>query len=260
MSLTPELLALFDHYERIEITFPGTLKETPPGLVRITRPPPGMSFIQYSQLDDASAGAAIAGEIAHFRQLGQPFNWKHYSHDQPADLGQRLQAAGLEADEPDTVMLYDLAAGLPIAPLLPANVRLLSVRQPDAQALAHVAAVLESVWGGSFAWVHTRLGGHLAIPGYLSIYLAYLDERPASAAWMYLPAGSPFASLWAGSTIPTARRLGLYRALLAARAAEAQAHGRRYLVVDAGPQSAPILAANGFTPLTTSRDYTWRPG
>ena len=55
------------------------------------------------------------------------------------------------------------------------------------------------------------------------------------------------------------RGRGIYRALVARRAAIAQERGIRYLQVDASDDSRPILERLGFTPLTTSTPYIWRP-
>ena len=51
---------------------------------------------------------------------------------------------------------------------------------------------------------------------------------------------------------------GLYTAVLTARVQEAIRCGRRYLVVDAGSQSRPVVARHGFVHLTGIHacDYT----
>ncbi|MFA5836820.1 MAG: hypothetical protein WC837_07690 [Bellilinea sp.] len=68
--------------------------------------------------------------------------------------------------------------------------------------MADVVTALQQVWGGDFAWIHARHGVHLAVPDYLSIYVAYVADAPACAGWTYYPPGSQFASLWGSSTIP----------------------------------------------------------
>ena len=77
-----------------------------------------------------------------------------------------------------------------------------------------------------------------------TIYLAYVDGRPVargSAAF-----GERGATLFGGSTLPEARGLGAYRALVAARWEDAVARGTPVLVTQAGPMSRPILARLGF--------------
>jgi hypothetical protein len=125
--------------------------------------------------------------------------------------------------------------------------------------LKDIIRVLEAVWGGDFSWVSERLGAHLEIPGYLSAFAAYLQDRPVSVAWVYFPPGSQFASLWGGSTLVEQRGKGLYSALLARRVQEAIQRGRRYAFIEAGPESQPIVARRGFTQLTAEQDYEWKP-
>ena len=118
---------------------------------------------------------------------------------------------------------------------------------------------MEQVWGGRFAWIQPRLGAHLAIPGYLSVYATYEQDEPVCAGWTYYPPGSPFASLFGGSTVSAYRRRGHYTALLAARVQEAVRRGRRYMLIYAGLESRPVVEKNGFRLLTYSCSYEWKP-
>jgi len=51
-------------------------------------------------------------------------------------------------------------------------------------------------------------------PESVVIYIAYCDDVPVSTAWVRFHAGSQFASLWGGSTLPDYRGRGLYTDLL----------------------------------------------
>ncbi len=251
-----EILALFDRDERREIEFPGMTREVFPNLVRFTRPAPGMSFVLYSNLDEGTADDVITEQIGYFTGRGLPFTWKVYAHDRPADLGQRLAGHGFEVDETDAVMV--LAVGdAPETLLRPpaADVR----RLTDPAQLADVVAVLEPVWQTDFTWVHERLGSHMGIPDYLSVYVAYVDGKPASTGWTYFNQGH-FAGLWGGSTLAEYRGRGLYTAVLAARVQEARRREVGYLTIDAGPMSRPIVARHGFEVISFAADYIWRQG
>jgi hypothetical protein len=251
------LLDLFDREQRIEIEYPGMSKDVLPGqVVRFVRPAPGMSFVLYSRLDETNADAAIETEIEYFRGVGQNFEWKTYAHDTPPDLGERLLAHGFERFETDTVMVLDLrdADGSLLAPI-PGDVRRVERRED----LGAVKDVLAQVWGANFDWVDDRLGGHLEIPGFLNVYVAWTEGKAACAGWIYFHPHSQFASLWAGSTVKEYRRRGLYTAVLAARAQEALKRGYRYLVIDAGPESRPIVERHGFRPLIETTSYEWKP-
>jgi GNAT superfamily N-acetyltransferase len=256
------LLALFDQYQRFAITYPGMQRqelaggEPPiPTLVRFLRPAPGMSFVLYSRLDEQTADRVIQEQVAFFTTHDLRLEWKVYGHDTPSDLGPRLKRFGFTPEEPETVMLLDLQdAPASLFEPLKADLR----RITDRQGLAPVIQVLEAVWGGDFRWVNERLGSHLEIPGYLSLYVAEAQGQPACAGWTYFHENNPFASLWGGSTVEAFRKRGLYSALLAARAQEAQERGVRYLTVDASPMSQPILAKHGFQALTTAQSFEWK--
>ena len=79
-----------------------------------------------------------------------------------------------------------------------------------------------------------------------------------SAGWIYYPPESQFARLWGGSTLEGNRSRGLYTALLAARAQEAQRRGVGYLTVDASPMSQPILEHFGFVKIADSYPCKWK--
>ncbi|MCW8219460.1 GNAT family N-acetyltransferase, partial [Streptomyces griseolus] len=67
-----------------------------------------------------------------------------------------------------------------------------------------------------------------------------------------------FAGLWGGGTVEHWRGRGVYRALVAHRAALAAERGYRHLQVDATDRSAPILRRLGFSALSTVTPYVYR--
>src|SRR5215469_16028624 len=81
---------------------------------------PGWSGIAWSDLDDETADEAIADQVRFFRGRGERFEWKLYSYDQPADLGQRLHAAGFVRGDEESLMIAEVAelAGLASGPEL----------------------------------------------------------------------------------------------------------------------------------------------
>ena len=242
----PTILAKFTRQMRRDITYPDMQKVVLPRVVRFIRSAPGMSTVLYSDLNEANADAEIEDQIAFFTANQLPFSWKMYAYDSQPDLLSRLQANDFTPDPPDALMALDLAE-VPADLLKPSA---MDVRRIDRDQLADVVTVLQQVWGGDFAWIPARHGAHLAVPDYLSIYVAYVADTPACAGWTYYPLGSQFASLWGGSTIPTMRNRGLYTAILSARVQEAIRRGRRYLVIDAGSQSRPIVERHDFVHLT----------
>jgi len=170
-------------------------------------------------------------------------------------LKDELSAHGFAHDEnPADVMVLDVnSASVELLQPVKADIR----RVTNLDGLKDVIYVLDKVWGGHNTWVNDRLGGHLEVPGYLSVYVAYIADQPASIAWTYFPRGQ-FATLFAGSTIPEYRKQGLYTSLLATRVQEIRARGYPYAVVETGAMSRPIVARHGFQHLTTVHDYEWK--
>lgn len=250
------LLQRFDQEMRRELIIPDMRKDVFPWGVRFIRPAPGLSYITYYQGGEDRLEATIQEQIRYFQEHEQRFSWKVYEHDQPHSLSERLIANGFEPDEPGTVMVLDLND-------IPAE--LLTEPQADLRpiqtraGLSDVILVLEAVWGGSFAWVSERMGNHFEIPGYLSVWAAYVAAEPVSIGWTYYPPGSQFASLWGGSTLEEQRGRGFYRAILARRVQEAIQRGRAALFVEAGPLSQPIVERCGFRKLTVAQDFERKP-
>jgi GNAT superfamily N-acetyltransferase len=251
---TSQILELYTRQERIEIEFPGMRKDNLPHLIRHVRPAPATSLIGYSELDENNADAAIDEQIEYFRALQLNFSWKVFKSDQPADLKDRLLARGFVTYEEEAVMVLELDEA-PASLLAQQNVDLRPITRR--QNLVDVIAVMKQVWGGDYHWVYDRLGGHLEIPNYLNVFVAYVDGRPASTGWVYFTRGGEFASLWGGSTIAEYRGHGLYTALLARRVQAARQQGKRFITIDAGPMSQPIVEKYGFRLLTHAQDFDW---
>jgi GNAT superfamily N-acetyltransferase len=130
----------------------------------------------------------------------------------------------------------------------------------DPDRLEDLATVEERVWGEPHAAFAAALGEEMRRrPDGLLVYAAYRHERPVAAGWLRLHAGTGFASLWGGSTLEEHRGRGLYRALVAVRAARARDAGARFLLVDARDSSRPILERLGFRVLTTLAAFVWSP-
>jgi len=260
---TTDLLTLYDLHQRIRLEHPGVLKEifqepdqALPRLVRFTRPAPGMNFISYSHLRPAEADAVIREQVIHFSEFDQPYEWLVYEHDQPGDLRDRLIEHGFQPDDDPSAVMVLAIHDLPPALLRPAPPQVEIRRLEKREQLEDVITVMEGVYNSPFGWMRSRMGDHMEIPGFLSIYVAYVGQQPACAGWTYFYPGSAFGSLYGGSTLEAYRRQGLYLAILSARAQEARTRGCQYLTVDAGPMSRPIVAAHGFKQITTSWSYS----
>lgn len=214
---------------------------------------PGWTGVEWTGLTPATADAAIQRQIRRFAELGRPWEWKHYSYDEPADLRDRLTAAGLRPGEDETLLIAE-TTGLDLAVRPPAGVELRPVR--DRRDLDALVAVHDEVFGGRFT--ADALATALEA-GTAAAVIAWAGETPISAARVEFQAGTEFAGLWGGGTLPAWRGKGVFRSLVAHRAALARAAGYRYLQVDASADSRPILTRLGFAELATTTPFT-HPG
>ena len=261
-STAKDLLATLDMRLRAgaEPDEPGARIERADGVLRqVGAHPTDWHGVVYSDLDANTADAAIQAQITYFQGLGADFEWKLYSHDEPADLDARLRAAGFEADDPETVFVAEITrlADAGLSETLPEGVTLRPVTtaaDADLVGRAHDAA-----FGSGGERARDRALARLnADPETVWTWLAMAGDEPVSAARMLLHPGTGFASLWGGGTAPEWRGRGIYRALVAQRMRVAVAAGCEYLQVDASEMSRPILERLGFRALSVTTPYEYR--
>lgn len=254
---TTEILALYDEERRTGQHLPYRREETPELVRHISPHKERLNFIVYSRFTAVNADAIIHREIDYLKSRGSyGLEWKTFAHDQPADIGRYLLAHGFEADEEEALLVLDLE-DCPAVFLQSVTADVRRITGP-AQ-LSEVVAVQEAVWEEKMGWLETQLKEAMAEdPDFYSIYVAYVNNEPACAAWIAFPPQRQFASLWGGSTLPQYRNRGLYTAVVAARAQEALQRGYRFLTIDASDMSRPILQKRGFKLLTHTTPYTWK--
>lgn len=227
---------------------PGVSRTWSGGVLRTT----GLyDCVGYSALAGADVDREIAAQIA----FGVPFEWKLYGHDRPDDLADRLARAGFRPEETEHLMVRDLQDG-PIEDPASDGIILRQVR--DRAGLQDFVAAGSTAFERDESWALAAYGDRLADPT-CALHVAYDGALPVATGRLELPPGRSFASLWGGGTIPSHRRRGLYRTLVAARAWEALWRGYRYLTVDARDTSRPILARLGFVELTQVTAWMWAP-
>jgi hypothetical protein len=252
-----QMIALYDQDQRKDVEYPGMRREVTPNVVRhIDISGSREGTVIYSQLNKADAEDIIREQVLYFESIGQDFEWKVYDYDQPPDLKDRLVSYGFLVEEAEAILMLDLEVAPEILwqPVLH-NVQ--RIKNPEN--LSDVLTVEQQVWDEDFSWLVEYLGEALGhYPERMSVYVAYVDEQPASAAWIYFPEHSQFASLWGGSTISGFRKQGLFTSLLAVRAQEAKARQVKYLTVDASPMSRPILEKFGFEMIAYSYPCKWK--
>lgn len=208
-----------------------------PGWIQLVTPSfkhGGFNEVSLAVLGD-DADAVIDRTIAEYRALGCKFRWTIGPDSTPADLGARLAARGL-VHSLSHAMVRDVATPLPCD---------LVVERVDATNVAEFTRITAAGWDmdpGPLAAAH-RL--QIETPSH-ALYLARVAGEPAGTA-----SGVTFERsiyLMGGVVVPHLRGGGVYRALVAARLADARAAGVPLATTHArATTSMPILAKLGFT-------------
>lgn len=250
MDLAAARAAFDDQMRRRATPGPDARVEHDGTVTRLLGSDGSWAAVVWSDLHGADVDDVIAAEAG--RDVAS-FEWKHYTGDQPADLPVRLVAAGLTAEGAETVLVADLAE-LDLADPVPEGVHLSVVE--DAAGLDALVAVHEEVFGTVHPGIRTAVLGSLALdPRPVEAVVAWVGERPIAAGRTEFAEGRDFAGLFGGGTVAEERGRGVFRALVAHRAARARERGARYLYVDAVPMSRPIFERLGFLPLTETTPY-----
>jgi ribosomal protein S18 acetylase RimI-like enzyme len=223
------------------------------GVIRCISGTDGWNGVTWSDLDDSNADAVIFAQVSRFAEMTTPWEWKHFSYDQPPDLPDRLLAAGFTRDPAEALLVAEIA-DLTLDVPAPADVELRAV--VDKQAVDALVSVHDEVFGED----HSGLGRALLDtltrrPSAAAAVVAVAGHSPIAAGRVEFHGGTDFASLWGGGTLPAWQGRGVFRSLVAHRAALASARGFRYLQVDASPESRPILQRLGFIELATTTPF-----
>ncbi|MFD2226956.1 GNAT family N-acetyltransferase [Microvirga arabica] len=257
------LLTLYDTEVRGSLVAPapGYRVERVGPIVRLVgaSPDPNDNAVTRAQLTEADADREIARQIGFFGALGYAFEWKHFSHDQPASLPEKLRAAGFEAQEPETLVALDASQNFADADLGD-GIRIEELKNPGA--LEAIGVVNTAVYGNlrHSEWLVASIAKEKqSDPDAIRIYAAFAGDQPVSVGWVRHKTGDMFGSLWGGSTLKEWRGKGVYSALVAIRAHAARQQGCKWLTVDCSPMSLPILERRGFQRLSTTTPYIWSP-
>jgi ribosomal protein S18 acetylase RimI-like enzyme len=147
-----------------------------------------------------------------FEQIGQliaEIGWMVFPCDQPEDLGQRLEARGMQGTRGGNWLWADLSAIAP-APAVPDGFRIEQVR--DDAAMAAWVGISEAGFGGDLPWFYDAYARHGYGPDAFSLhYIGYLGDTPVTSGTL-LDAGG-CASIYDVSTPVALRRQGFGGAL-----------------------------------------------
>jgi len=225
---------------------PGFEVDRTDGVIRLTG---HFNFVSWWDLAPGAAREAVANQAAYFRSRRETLIWRVYEHDKPADLSDFLAEEGFEAEQPGTLMIFDLANQLTAPIGTDVEIR----RVTTLEDLQGFIAASDVAFGKQESWWIEAYSSRLGDPE-LGLYIALVCGTAVASARLELGSLN-FGLLFGGGVNPSYRRQGLYRALVAERAKEAKGRGCRYLVTDARETSRPILQDLGF--VAADRETTW---
>lgn len=258
-----DLLAAYDAQLRGETELAGAEGVRRIGPVVVGVFPGGSGFASY--VDLAGLGQrrirSLVLEVReHFASLSDVVSaeWKTRGHDVAPGLESALQDAGFVAEETESVMLGEAALLASDVPL-PDGVVLREVREEaDIRAMERMQAEVFGLGDGDAR--AQQMIARVAAGDDVVLWIAEAEGRVISAGRLEPVAGTEFAGVWGGATVPHWRGRGVYRALTAKRAQAALQRGLRYLHSDSTEFSRPILERSGMRKVTTTTPYVWTRG
>jgi hypothetical protein len=230
------------------LDFPGVRAHATPEVSH-----PFGNMVGVSTLTEANADPVIERVKDFFGKRRHVVGWWLNPSSTPIDLVGRLEAAGFSKIlEQAGLVLTDLGHAIPCNPAVTVRratdrdradvVRLYAQGYPMPEALA--SAYCEVL-------PFTDCGNH---------YLAHLDgvEGPVAVSSMFSPRGSSVIVLQGAATLEAHRGRGTYKALMAARLADARAMGKQAAVLQGDRKtSAPICVKLGFREICSIDFYAW---
>lgn len=256
------LLAVYDSQLRIGSEIAHAVSAAEHGPLHLAEFPGGRGFVTYADLGGVgpAAIAVLVDEVLdRFRAIPgiRSVEWKTRGHDRAPGLHAALIARGFVPEETESIMIGE-AGLLAVDVVVPAGVELRRART-DAEVLA-----TERMQGIVFDDPDWRSRAEMTIRRLredetVEVWTAVADGEVISAGRLEPVAGSEFAGLWGGATLPHWRGRGIYRALTARRARSALAAGKRYLQSDSTEFSRPILERSGLVRVSTTTPYVWTP-
>ncbi|WIG57526.1 MAG: hypothetical protein OJF49_000270 [Ktedonobacterales bacterium] len=200
----------------------------------------------------------IAGTIAHFATQGLPFTWWSSPSRMPADLGQRLCAAGLAFEGDDPAMAADLTRMAESIPA-PEGVTIERARSDDEVYQWRLAfrAANSVPPNPEAAQLRQYAPASYGDDEPFRLYTACLHGEPVATSQLQLGAG--VAGIYCVATAPHARRRGIGAAVTLAAMRDARALGYQFAVLGATEMGARVYRRIGFEQYSTLSSYTWHP-
>lgn len=220
-----------------------------PGFLQLVTPSlrdGGNNEVAYAQLGEVEADDVIDRVTEEYRALGVRWRWQVGPDSTPADLGERLARRGFVRSEV-------IGMARPTTEIAP--VPSVDVERVGEVSVAVFSDVMARGWGMEPGPIATLNAHALADPERRHrLYLARLAGVPVGVAVACWFPRSVY--LLGGVVLATHHHRGAYKALVAARLADAAAAGIEVATSHARPEtSAPILARMGFREIVRFGSY-----
>jgi GNAT superfamily N-acetyltransferase len=198
----------------------------------------------------------IDASIGQFSQYADQIDWLVFPGDQPADLGKRLEARGMQSGLGGTWMLADLTAAPPSSPSVPGNFHIRHVR--DTAMLETWKQISAAGFGGDTQIYYDVYARHGFGPDAISLhYIGYLDDQPVTSSTLLVAGG--IASIYDVSTPPAFRRQGFGGAITFATLQEARRRGYQHAWIWSSHMGKGVYSKLGFVAADLGvREYQWR--
>lgn len=263
MDRRDTFLAAYDAQLRTDAETPSAIEVTVHGPLRLVSFAGGRGFVTYQDLGDLDAGAIdglVDQAIGHYR--ADPtitrVEWKTRTHDHAPGLHESLLRHGFVAEETESIMIGE-AERLAVEVPLRDGVVLRQVRSaPDVRAMSAMSAEAFGDPPAEREEMADALARRLALDDGMELWVAEAAGAMVCAGRLEPVAGTDFAGIWGGCTLPSWRGLGIYRALTAARARSALRRGKTLIHSDSTEHSRPILERYGFVKVSETTPYEWR--
>jgi len=219
---------------------------------------PMVNMVTSSTLTEGDADRVIRQVCEHFAAESKAFGWVVGPSAKPADLGARLEAAGLtKAFDAAGMAITDLDEQFRINPAV-------RIREVTPDQLAIASETMAEAFPAPRKVVNLMYEVLFRDRDRLKtrIYLAYLEgvQNPVGCSSMGFVPGKPIVHLRGAATNKKHRGRGIYASLLARRLMDARKDGAEAAVIQAiVTTSAPICRRLGFREICDLRFYTWSP-
>jgi ribosomal protein S18 acetylase RimI-like enzyme len=262
MDVSPAaLLRAYDDQLRTDAEAHGAVRVDRFGPLHLVVFSGGRGFVSYRDLAGADAGTIrswVGATVVHFAAAEvDRVEWKTRGHDRAPGLHAALVEHGFVPQDEESIMVGPLAGLVADVPL-PAGVTLRRIdTERDVRAMCVMA---DEVFGSSRAVTMTEaLLAGIARGDTTELWVAEAEGRIVSSGRLEPVAGTDFAGIWGGGTLPPWRGRGIYRALTSARARSALALGKALAHSDSTEYSRPILERAGLVKISTTTPYEWAP-